>query len=281
MPQAPGPAGCARIAYRFAPIIGAMKKELRPVNDVVSCDVCGRTILKGERTEAYLAPGGHRHEVCDLCAQRAQQHGWIRESTAGDLPTRLPRSEPRRGVLGRLRRRRPAEQPSGQSYEHDMAEHEAMYGTENGVEPTEYEEPRPAPAPAPAPAPPRSRPKDPRHVRAVPTTTEGKVERALDLFNGSQHQRTIAGLARTLGPPFVSAQPDTAQPSQVSIVVAWELSWYRYRIDLGDEADAVMMLEKGEEIDQIEASLRDWNATLDPNGRVLAGHTATEGGSEA
>jgi hypothetical protein len=258
-----------------------MKKELRPVHDVVSCDVCGRTILKGERTEAYLAPGGHRHDVCDLCAPRAQHHGWIRESTAGDLPTRLPRSEPRRGVFGRLRRRRPADQPSAESSGHDMAEHEAMYGTENGVEPTEYEEPQSAPAPAPPPAPPRSRPKDPRHVRAVPTTTEGKVERALDLFNGSQHQRTIAGLARTLGPPFVSAKPDTAQPSQVSVVVAWELSWYRYRIDLGDEADAVMMLEKGEELDQIDASLRDWNATLDPNGRVLAGHTATEGGSEA
>ena len=73
-------------------------------------------------------------------------------------------------------------------------------------------------------------------MRAVPTTAQAKVERALDLFNGSSHQRTIAGLARTLGTPFVSAQPDTAQGSQVSVVVAWELSWYRYRVDLGDEA---------------------------------------------
>jgi hypothetical protein len=249
----------------------------------MSCDVCGRTILKGEHTEAYLGPGGQRHEVCDLCAPRAQHHGWIRESAAGDMPTRFP-PEPRGGILGRLRRRRtppepaPAAQPQ---HEAELAEHEAAWGVENGAEPAEYEEPPPAPPAQPAPRP-RTRPKDPRHVRAVPTTTEGKVERALDLFNGSDHQRTIAGLARTLGTPFVGVTPDADQPSQVSLVVAWELSWYRYRVDLGDEADPVMMLEKGDEIDQIDAGLRDWNATLDANGRVLSGggQAVAEGGGE-
>ncbi|MEA2362519.1 MAG: hypothetical protein QOD71_1664 [Thermoleophilaceae bacterium] len=249
-----------------------MKKELRPVHDVVTCDVCGRTILKGERAEAYLAPGGHRHQVCDLCSLRAQHEGWIRESAAGDMPTRIPRSEPRRGVLGRLRRR-----GGGDSTPFDRAPQ-----ANNGGEPSEKDELGAVPAmPRDRPAPARSRPKDPRHVRAVPTTAQAKVERALDLFNGSSHQRTIAGLARTLGTPFVSAQPDTAQGSQVSVVVAWELSWYRYRVDLGDEADPVMMLDKGEEIEQIDDGLRDWNARLDADGRVLAGHSDDDGGSEA
>ncbi len=261
-----------------------MKKELRPVHDVVSCDVCGRTILKGERTEAYLDPGGQRHEVCDLCAPRAQDHGWIRESAAGDLPT-MPRSEPRRGLLGRLRRRRPPEPPAAPEPQHeaDLAEHEAIWGVDNGPEtssvtPTgpSYEEPPPATPAPPAPRP-RTRPKDPRHVRAVPTTTEGRMERAVDLFNGSDHQRTIAGLARTLGTPFVGVTPDADQPSQVTLVVAWELSWYRYRVDLGDEGDPVMMLEKGDELDQIDAGLREWNATLDTNGRVQSGGQAVPG----
>ena len=247
-----------------------MKKELRAVHDAVSCDVCGRTILKGERAEWYLAPGGHRHQVCDLCATRAHQHGWIRESGAGDLPPRVPRHEPRRGMLGRLRRRRPS-----LGDEARLAEHEAMFGAGNGVEPEEH----PAEEAVPPPRP-RSRPQNPRHVRAVPTTAEVKVERALELFNGSSHQRTVAGLARTLGKPWVSAMPDPAQASAVSVLVAWELSWYRYRVDLGDEADPVMMLDKGEEFDQIEESLRTWNAELDTDGRVVAADGVSDGGSE-
>jgi hypothetical protein len=250
-----------------------VKKELRPVHDAVSCDVCGRTILKGERPEWYLAPGGHRRQVCDLCAARALHHGWIRESGASDLPARMPRKEPRRGVIGRLRRRRPAARPAEE--EAGLAEQEAMFGAGDGVEPQEHPTEDAAPPPRP-----RSRPQNPRHVRAVPTTAEVKVERALELFNGSGHQRTVAGLARTLGRPWVSALPDPTQASAVSVLVAWELSWYRYRVDLGDEADPVMMLDKGEELDQIDESLRAWNAALDTDGRVVAGPGLSDGGSE-
>jgi len=250
-----------------------VKKELRPVHDAVSCDVCGRTILKGERAEWYLAPGGHRHQVCDLCATRAQHHGWIRESGAGDLPARVPRNEPRRGMLGRLRKRRPTGRPAED--EARLAEQEAMFGSGNGTEPDEHPPEEAIPPPRP-----RSRPQSPRHVRAVPTTAEVKVERALELFNGSGHQRTVAGLARTLGQPWVSALPDPAQASAVSLLVAWELSWYRYRVDLGDESDPVEMLEKGEELDQIDESLRSWNAALDTEGRLVAGPAVSDGGSE-
>jgi hypothetical protein len=66
--------------------IGSVKKELRPFHDAVSCDVCGRTILKGEHAESYLVPGGERKLVCDLCAARAAHEGWIRESGSGDMP---------------------------------------------------------------------------------------------------------------------------------------------------------------------------------------------------
>jgi hypothetical protein len=256
-----------------------VKKELRPVHDHVACDVCGRTILKGEGTETFLSPDGRRHQVCDLCFVRAEHHGWIRESTAGDLPHDLPRPEPRRSLFGRLKRRHPEPQR-----EAVLPEHEGVPGG-NGAEPGEYEgapAEEPAPAADAAAAPkrrPRSRPKDPRHVRALPATPEARVERAMEFFNSSEHQRTVAGLARTLGPAWVAVIPDAAQPSEVTVVVAWELSWYRYRVDLGDAADPVTLLENGEEIDQIDESLRDWNATVDAEGRLVYGHAVAGGGS--
>jgi predicted Fe-S protein YdhL (DUF1289 family) len=255
-----------------------VKKELRPVHDAVSCDVCGRTILKGERAEWYLAPGGHRRQVCDLCAVRAQHHGWIRESGAGDLPARVPSHEPRRGVLGRLRKRRPAAARGDDEADGVRLQPDPGSDAGDGVRlKPDHAQPEAEPVPPPRP---RSRPQVPRHVRAVPTTAEVKVERALELFNGSGHQRTVAGLARTLGQPWVSALPDPTQASAVSVLVAWELSWYRYRVDLGDEADPVMMLDKGEEIDQIDESLRAWNAALTADGRVVAGQAENDGGSE-
>ena len=55
----------------------APKKELKTDEEPVACDICGRTILKGERTEAFLAPGGRRRTVCELCIPRADHEGWI------------------------------------------------------------------------------------------------------------------------------------------------------------------------------------------------------------
>ncbi len=257
-----------------------MKKELRPVHDVVNCDVCGRTILKGERAEWYLAPGGARHRVCDLCAVRAQHHGWIRESAAGDLPARMPRNEPGRGVFGRLRRRRPAESLRASEGERSYSP-EAGAGSasqEDSYDTGEHHQADEATAPAPRE---RPRPQDPRHVRAVPSTAEARIDRAMELFNGSAHARTVAGLARTLGPAWVSVQPVAEQPSFVSLLVAWELSWYRYRVDLGAEADPAELLDKGDEIDELDEGLRQWNASLDADGRVVAGATVGGEGSSA
>jgi hypothetical protein len=108
-------------------------------------------------------------------------------------------------------------------------------------------------------------------VRAVPTNAQVKVERALELFNSSEHVRTIGGIARTLGEPWVSALPLHEAPSEVSIVVAWELSWYRYRVDLGDADDPVTLLAKGQELDELDESMRDWNATALADGKLAVG----------
>jgi hypothetical protein len=119
------------------------------------------------------------------------------------------------------------------------------------------------------PPPPRRR--DARHVRAVPTNAQVKVERALELFNNSEHVRTIGGISRTLGEPWVSTSPLAEAPSEVSITVAWELSWYRYRVDLGDADDPVTLVSKGQELEELDGSMRDWNASALPDGKLAVG----------
>src|SRR3954449_6005670 len=81
----------------------APKKELKTDEAPVACDICGRTILKGERTEAFLAPGGRRRTVCELCAPRADHEGWIRESAQADRPPARVRPQQRRSFVNRLR----------------------------------------------------------------------------------------------------------------------------------------------------------------------------------
>ena len=261
----------------------ASRKELRPTHDLVVCDVCERTILKGERTETFLAPGGQRKTVCQLCVDRAHVEGWIRESAHGELPASLRRPEPRRGLIGRFRRRR--EDGPLPSIEQPAEASEAVYHDDGPPPPSDlgghappaeyadydYEpEPQAAPPPPPPP-PPRSQPKDPRHVRAVPTNAQVKVERALELFNQSEHPRTIAGITRTLGEPWVTALPREDVPAEVALVVAWELSWYRFQIDLGAEHDPVTLVDKGHELEELPEELRDWNATAVPDGRIGVG----------
>lgn len=238
----------------------APRKELKTDEEARSCDVCGRTILKGERTEPFLAPGGRRKTVCELCIPRAAHEGWIRESAHADLPATRARPAQRRSLTGRLREMLNSSADGGEPEAGPDAE-----------PPPVFEEESAEPAPAPRerePAPVRRH--DARHVRAVPTTAEVKVERALELFNASEHPRTISGIARTLGTPWVHTSPDGGQPSEVTIVVAWELSWYRYRVDLGDEHEPIHLLEKGDELGELEETLRAWNGSADENGRLVA-----------
>jgi hypothetical protein len=242
----------------------APKKELKTDEEPVACDICGRTILKGERTEPFLAPGGRRRTVCELCIPRADHEGWIRESAQNDLPATRVRPQQRRSFVGRLRGM------------FDGDGEEAPAPVEEEAPPVFDDEPPPAPRERDRerererePTRARAR-RDARQVRAVPTTREVKVERSLELFNASNHPRTIAGIARSLGPPWAHASPDTGAPSMVTIVVAWELSWYRYRVDLGDADEPIMLVEKGDELSELEEPLREWNALADDDGRLAA-----------
>jgi hypothetical protein len=118
------------------------------------------------------------------------------------------------------------------------------------------------------PEPRESVPREPRHVRAVPTNAQLKMERAVDVFNRSQHPRTVAGVARSLGSPGVCVRTSESEPSVVGISVMWELSWYRYEVDLSDEAGGARRVAQGAELDELAEADRAVNASADERGQL-------------
>jgi hypothetical protein len=206
----------------------------------VICDVCGRSLLRGEQCEVFIG-GGERRSVCDLCTARATNEGWVREGVGGDLELPSRGGERGRSLLGRLRQRREA--GSGASED----------APQNGLR-------QRAPAPPPR--------REPRRVHAVPTDTEPQIARALELFNASEHPRTVAGIARSLGAPLVSVVPLPDGRGRVSVLVGWELCWYRYEVDLGLEVEAVAVAEQGDDLSELGAAPPQPNATADEHGEL-------------
>jgi hypothetical protein len=229
----------------------ARSRDIRTNQTDIACDICGRTLLRGEHAETFLA-GGSRRQVCDLCTARAQHEGWIRESGGDELTLRHTRTDGRRSFLERLRGRR----ERAREVQEEMT---APAAPEQP--PAHVEEPEPPPEP----------PRRPRHVRAVPTNADLKMQRALEVFNASDHTRTVGGVARSLGAPAVCVRPRVDRPSVVRITVMWELSWYRFEVDLSDEAGGVRRDAQGDELSELPAEEHTANAAADERGLLHLG----------
>jgi hypothetical protein len=235
------------------------RKAITTSHAVVSCDVCGRTLLRGEHADVFLH-GGQRRMVCDLCTPRAAHEGWIREGL-DDARVRDHGERRSRSLLGRLRSR--LAEPA--------TDEEAQEAPAEPVAETPEPAPQPVPepvAPAPEPVPGAAESAPARSVHAVPTNADLKVARAVELFNGSEHPRTVMGVSRSLGAPVVAVRPSLTEGSVVTIVVAWELSWYRYEVDLGNEAAGVRVTEQGSELSELDPDDQTANAAADETGRL-------------
>jgi hypothetical protein len=95
-----------------------------------------------------------------------------------------------------------------------------------------------------------------------------RLEQAVVCFNESQAGRTVAGLARSLGRPTVSIGAAAGSSSEVRITVAWELCWYQWAVD---QAGQVIEIGKGEDVEQLDRSARQWNASVGKGGQILFG----------
>src|SRR5689334_18894105 len=132
------------------------RKAITTSHAAVSCEVCGRTLLRGEEAEPFIA-GGTRRLVCNLCTARAANEGWIREGLADTLSMHRHGRERRGSLLRRLRERasRPDLQPLG-----------------DDLQPLDGAAPEPEPPPPPPPPPVREEPaweppREPRNVHAI------------------------------------------------------------------------------------------------------------------
>ncbi len=94
------------------------------------------------------------------------------------------------------------------------------------------------------------------------------IVEAADLFNASAFRRTIAGIAKSLGDPKASVVPFSGVNPEVVITIAWDLSWYQYRVTL-DSAQPVRLEERGHELGELDSGFTEWNAHLEDDGRLV------------
>lgn len=250
---------------------------------VVACDVCGRSLLRGESPDIFLA-GGERRTVCELCIPRAASEGWLREADNHASSVRPTRPRRAGSLLGRLRQlREPSQRPLRREdrpapelatgvqdelpdeglydyLEGGSIERSEPYGQElyiGSVEAGDTAEGEWS-----------SEPRAAQPVRPASTSGELKVARALEVFNAGEQPRRVAGVTRSLGAPSVTARPLAESGSTVAIVVAWELCWYRYEVDLGDEAAGPRLVAQGTELDELPAEDRLANAAAGERGEL-------------
>lgn len=100
------------------------------------------------------------------------------------------------------------------------------------------------------------------------TAPEQAILDAAEAFNESPFKRTVAGIAKSLGEPRVSLLPLSGTNPDVVVTVAWDISWYQYRVALGS-GQPVRLAERGYELDELDERFKAWNGSLEETGRVV------------
>jgi hypothetical protein len=232
----------------------------------VECDVCERRLLRGEQPDVFL-DAGHPRMVCELCAPRAAHQGWKRGSEEQLLGSASLANRRGRGLLGRLRQSRRAETPRGRrglsiddSQPFDLLDRDVDGG--GALDPALEGFATPFGAEGAAGG--------AREDLAAPLSAEeALLAQAIDAFNMSEYTRRAASLARSLGAAEVTVRPGVAVASSVVIVLAWELCWYSYEVDLDDmQGVEVRAIGQGTELSELGAEDRLANALADERGAL-------------
>ena len=97
---------------------------------------------------------------------------------------------------------------------------------------------------------------------------EVAILEAAELFNGSSFRRTVGGIQKSLGEAKASLIPLSGANGELAVTVAWDLSWYQYRVS-PDSAQPVRLERRGHELDELEDSFKSWNAHVADEGRLV------------
>jgi hypothetical protein len=244
----------------------------------VACDVCERRLLRGEQPDIFLA-AGRRRTVCELCAPRAAHEGWMRERDSQSMTLPPLRARRGRSFFERLRQvGRPTDEApssSGATGSPTTRSSGPSYDFLDGYSPSGGAQP--------VPATPHESGDDLHAMQGEPSLARGGaadgpagyLERALGVFNGSEYPRRVAGVARSLGAPEVNVRSAEHLESIVLIVVAWELSWYRYEVDLSEDQPQARATAQGTELGELEREERIGNAIASETGTLSLGGPQT------
>jgi hypothetical protein len=94
------------------------------------------------------------------------------------------------------------------------------------------------------------------------------VLEAAELFNGSTFRRTVGGIAKSLGEAQASLVPLSGTSGEMAVTVAWDISWYQYRVS-PESAQPVRLERRGHELEELEETFKHWNAHVEDEGRLV------------
>jgi hypothetical protein len=243
----------------------------------VACEVCERRLLRGEQPDVFVV-AGRRRIVCELCAPRAAHEGWLRESDSQSLTMAPMRPRRGRSLFERLRQvGTPRGTPQGPQAGGPAREAGAGVAAEQtqladpavGVDPAGAAvSPFDAEASVDAETSVEVDPDGHRQTGDAPEQPTEYVEQAIAVFNASEFPRRVAGVTRSLGAPSVTVRSAEHLSSVVSIVVAWELCWYRYEVDLSEPVVEAQVIAQGTELAELAREDRRANAAAEESGML-------------
>jgi hypothetical protein len=97
---------------------------------------------------------------------------------------------------------------------------------------------------------------------------EQQMVEAADIFNSSDYRRTVGGIAKSLGSPRASIVPLSGVTGELIVTVAWDISWYQYRVT-PESVQPVRLAERGHDLVDLDAGYQRWNAHVEDDGRLV------------